>query len=539
MTIRIRRAALLIWISAILLTSGSLALTPATPGRAAAPEAPPGPDRVTPITVDYTAYEWWMATWSKNKVVCSIIVDHEGQPTLGEVYRDCDQTVYNTWKNQKPCVDNVCTGYYLYLVDTRKSQREITVTLPPPEVWLSLEDCSAVTRAGTTICESTPILILQGEEPLPNEHILRIEGTMDGRAFTCDPTCKLRLAPTDDNGVRLQFWAWSSYGDSSEEFTAQVRVALADEENPDQQSWYVDVLSSQWKGVHIASCSETWDSFPPVGGPPDWLSTPQDPADLNSDIPYNYLSANLILQGVVDASGCPDGGLLPDGGANECGQEAARSAVDEWQNQFDTLILNTSEETGVPAQLLKNLFARESQFWPGVFKAGSDAGLGQLTENGADTALLWNPSFFGQYCPLVLSSKACSKGYLHLKAADQQLLRQALVGSVNATCENCPLGIDLSQANFSVSVFAHTLLANCEQTGQVIYNVLRQSPGDVASYEDLWKFTLVNYNAGPGCLTLAVDDTWSAEHVLTWDALSSHLTTVCAPARDYVNDISQ
>jgi hypothetical protein len=539
MTTRTRRATLLIWILAILLTSGSLALLPATSIRAEAPAAPPGPDRVTPITVDYTAYEWWMATWSKNKVVCSIIVDHEGQPTLGEIYRDCDQTVYNAWKKQKPCVDNVCTGYYLYLVDTRKSQREITVMLPPAEVWLSLEGCSSVSRSGTNICEVVPTLVLQGEEPLPNEHILRIEGTMDGKSFTCDPTCKLRLAPTDDNGVRLEFWAWSSYGDTSVAYTAQVRVAMVSEDNPDQFSWYVDVLSSQWKGVHIASCSETWDSFPPVGGPPDWLSTPKDASELNSDIPYNYLSANLILQGVVDASGCPDGGLLPDGGANECGQEAARAAVDEWQNQFDTLILNTSEDTGVPAQLLKNLFARESQFWPGVFKASPDAGLGQLTENGADTALLWNPSFYSQYCPLVLSSKACSKGYLHLKTEDQQLLRQALVSSVNATCENCPLGIDLSQANFSVNVFAHTLLANCEQAGQVIYNVLGQSPGDVASYEDLWKFTLVNYNAGPGCLALAVDDTWAAEHVLTWDALSSHLTEVCAPAKDYVNDISK
>ncbi len=526
-------------IIALLLSLGSLVFFPATPGRAAEAALPPGPDRVTPISVDYTAYEWWMATWKKNRFVCSIIVDHEGQPTLGEVYRDCGGDIYNAWKKQQPCIDNVCTGYYLYLVEARQSQREIDVTLPPAEVWLSLEDCTAISRSGTNICESDPILVLQGQEPLPNERILRVEGTMDGKPFTCDPTCKLSLAATDDNGVELKFWAWSSYGDTSPVFSAQVRVALADEDNPDQLSWYVDVLSGQWKGVHIASCSATWDSFPPVGGPPDWLSTPKDASGLNSDIPYNYLSANLILQGAVDASGCPDGGLLPDGGANECGQEAARAAVEEWQNQFDALILNTSEETGVPAQLLKNLFARESQFWPGVYKASTDAGLGQLTENGADTTLLWNPSFYSQYCPLVLSSEACSKGYLHLKDEDQQLLRQALVRAVNAACENCPLGIDLSQADFSVSVFAHTLLASCEQTGQVIYNVIRQSPGEVASYEDLWKFTLVNYNAGAGCLTLAVNDTWNAEHELTWDALSSHFTDVCAPAKDYVNDISQ
>ena len=242
----------------------------------------------------------------------------------------------------------------------------------------------------------------------------------------------------------------------------------------------------------------------------------QDPAELSSDIPYNYLSANLILQGVVDASGCPDGGWSSDGTVNQCGLEAARPQVNAWQNQFDSLIINTSHDTGVPAQLLKNLFARESQFWPGVFKASHDAGLGQLTDNGADTALLWNPTFFSQYCPLILPSQTCSTGYVHLKASNQALLRGALVGSVNASCQDCPLGIDLSQADFSVGVFARTLLAECQQTAQVVLNNVpsssTQTAGDFASYEDLWKFTLVNYNAGAGCLGLAVNQTWTAEH---------------------------
>ena len=90
-----------------------------------------------------------------------------------------------------------------------------------------------------------------------------------------------------------------------------------------------------------------------------------------------------------------------------------------------------------------------------------------------------------------------------------------------------------------IGVFAHTLLASCEQTGQVVYNTVGQQPADVATYEDMWKFTLVNYNAGPGCLSLALNDAWSAEKTLTWDAVSSHFTDVCEPARDYVNDISQ
>ncbi|HEY9153262.1 MAG TPA: hypothetical protein VIN60_10285 [Anaerolineales bacterium] len=531
---------------AILLVLGSLALLPATSSRAAPSKVPPGPDRVTTITVKYTAYTWWMATWNKNQIVCSLIVDHEGQPTLGEVYTNCDPTIYYTWKGQPPCSgtpQRECAGYYLYLAKVEQSQKEVTVKLPPPEVWLSLAGCETVSRSGTNICETIPQLVLKGEEPLPNEHIVRIEGTMDGTPFSCSADCPLQLAPTKDKGVNLQFWAWSSYGDSSEVFNAQVRVATADAGNPDQSSFYVDVLSTQWQGVHPATCAATWKAFPPVGGPPDWLSTPQDPAELSSDIPFNYLSANLILQGAVDASGCPDGGWSSDGTVNQCGLEQARPAVDAWQNQFDSLILNTSHDTGVPAQLLKNLFARESQFWPGVFRASQDAGLGQLTNNGADTALLWNPSFYSQYCPLVLSSDTCSKGYVHLKAGDQELLRQALVSSVNAACPNCPLGIDLSQANFSVGVFARTLLAECEQTAQVILNNVpsssTQSAGDFASYEDLWKFTLVNYNAGAGCLGLAVNETWTTEHKLTWDAMSSHFTDVCAPAKNYVNDISK
>ena len=208
-----------------------------------------------------------------------------------------------------------------------------------------------------------------------------------------------------------------------------------------------------------------------MGGTPSWLSTPVHHEDLASDIPYTYLAANLIIQGAVDARACPDGGLLPGGGVNACGLEAARPAVNTWQDQFDGLILDASQKTGVPAHLLKNLFARESQFWPGVLRTLGDLGLGQLTENGADTTLIWNPSFFAQFCPLVLSGEACGKGYLHLKPYEQLLLRQALVGSVNATCADCPLGLDLGEANFSVTVFAHTMVANCEQAGRVVRNI--------------------------------------------------------------------
>jgi len=145
------------------------------------------------------------------------------------------------------------------------------------------------------------------------------------------------------------------------------------------------------------------DTFPPVGGPPEWLTTPSDVSGLQSNRSYAYLAAQLIKQGLVLADKCSRNGLFSDNSASACGMDAARPMVLTWQNRFDDLILQTAEDTGVPARLLKNLFARESQFWPSIIDDDDEVGLGQLTEDGADTALLWNPAFYKEFCPLVLS----------------------------------------------------------------------------------------------------------------------------------------
>jgi hypothetical protein len=463
----------------------------------------------------------------------------------GEVYRDCGTTIYNKWITQPACKLNdvsTCDGYYALLIDTEAKEKEIAMQLPAANAWISIEDCEPVYSTSTNICETKPTLVIMGQEPLPNETIIRIEGTYDGQPFSCDQTdtCKFRIPETGDDGVTVEFWAYSTYGDSSLVYDAQVRVKQVDEGDPDQLYWYVDVLSSQWQGDISATCAETWGVFPPVGGAPEWLSTPTQSEDLSSDIPYTYLAANLILQGVVDAGSCPDGGITPGSVVNQCGMEKSRDAVREWQNQFDGLIFETAMETSVPAFLLKNLFARESQFWPGIFQAAADIGFGQLTENGADTALFWNRSFFNQFCPLVMDSEACGLGYANLDEEQQVELRRALVGSVNAACEECPLGLDLSQADFSVGVFAHTLIANCEQTAQVIYNYTGSLTSNAASYEDLWKFTLVNYNAGGGCLAEAVSLAQGISGLpLTWESVAPHLTGACSGAVGYVDDISK
>jgi len=513
-------------------------------GAAAPSYLPPGPDRFSVITVEYTKYFWWMLEWDgTGDVICKLEVDHDGLPTPGDVYVDCGEDLYDSWVEQQPCLEidtTRCRGFYMVKIGSEPASKEISTKLAPPVVQVSLENCDPVYTSSTNICETEPILVLTGLEPIPGYTITGIEGLYETQQFNCGPICRLRLPLSDEDGFTLQFWAYSSYGDSSEIFDAFVRVAQRNEGDPDQSFWYVDVLSDQWAGVPLASCVRDWGILPPIGGPPEWISTPTQSERLGTDIPYNYLAANLIATGAVDASSCADNGLLPDGGASACGMEVARPAVTAWQNQFDDLILNVAKDSGVPAHLLKNLFAKESQFWPGTTPK-SDIGLGQLTEHGADTTLMWNIPFFNQFCPLVRDSSECRNGYLGLDDEQRQYMRLALIDAVNANCENCPLGIDLDRAKFSITVFAQTLLANCGQASQVVWNYNgSKTPGELGiTYEDMWKFTLANYNAGGGCLANAFEDASTESAPLTWEGITPYFPPACEGAVRYVNEISR
>ncbi len=504
----------------------------------AADPPPPGPDRYAVVDENYTRYIWWLVPWSGSQAACQVEIEHEGLPSGAEIYADCGQSLYDKWIATQPCAASSsdsqnCSGYYLHFVTAETATRPAAHVLPPPVVWVSLDGC--IPYASSHRCTNLPTLILTGEEPLAGYSILRLEGQIDGKPFVCTPACQVDLAPTDEDGLQIKFWAYSSYGDSSQVFQARVRVRksglLAD------KSWYVDVLSSQWRGAPMAPCALTWNQFPPVGGLTGWLSSPDTPAELATSIPYEYLAGNLIRSGAVDASTCPDGGLLENGYASACGLETSRSAVNEWQNRFDGLIFAAAQQAGIPAQLLKNIFSRESQFWPGITPQRPEAGLGQLTENGADTALLWNRPFFEQFCPSVLEESACRRGYAHLEEEQRARLRAALVQSVDAFCADCPLGINLAEAESSIKIFAETLLANCSQAGMVL-DLNYPNPNPAPSYEDLWRFTLVNYNAGPGCLGLAVDATARYGEPLDWAHVSTHFTPVCSGTIDYVNDIT-
>lgn len=506
--------------------------------------------RKTIIKVEYTAHEWWLVRWADNDIACRFLSDHEGWPTNDEVETWCGKDLYKEWLATDPCEVaeeggdvSQCPGLYMNYFQAFPKEKELEVELPLPNVWLALSGCELLPPENT--CNSLPNLMFIAEEPLANEAIIRIQGFIDGEPFSCPgEVCTIPLKPTGSNGVQVEFWADSSFGDSSEHFTGLVRVQpWGDFMSPEaafdsQPLYYVDVLSSQWRGAQPASCTETWQVFPDVGGPPPWLLTPQYADELYTTVSFYYLAGMLISEGQVDAGLCPDEGLRDDLIANECGVQAAYDQVVEWQNLFDEEIFKAAIETGVPAQLLKNVFSRESQFWPGIYQSYREAGFGQLTENGADTVLLWNPSFFSQFCPLVLGQDRCDLGFGNISEDEQAMLRGALVRKVNSSCPECPVGIDLSQANFSVHIFAEGMLANCEQVGRILTNVTNKTPGEVSNFEDLWRFTLVNYNAGPGCLIDAVRTAYSRDRKLTWETVSSRLSDGCRGSVSYVEDIS-
>ncbi len=534
------------WVAVALFLISASTIVFGIRGVSAAGKQPSGPDRFAVILQNYTSFEWWLTSYGDNKIDCSIVIDHDGLPTGGEIFDTCGQDIYNQWILTAPCSSKgECDGFYLQLAKAEPAQRKVAVKQPPPEVWVTLEGCEPY--KSTFRCDALPTLVLTGEEPLDGEHITGLEGDADGKPFTCDAVCRVDLVVTNDSGLNLEFWANSSYGDSSDIFQARVRVARS--ADPSDQYLYVDVLSTQWRGDTLAGCSQIWNKFPTVGGEPEWLTTPQRPEDLATSVSYEYLAANLIKYGVADASSCSDGGLQANGLASVCGLESSRPAVNDWQNQFDDLIFSAAQQTGVPAPLLKRIFARESQFWPGHADDHPEAGLGQMTDGGADTVFTWNPSFYEQFCPSVLDQSVCkTKIYplpeagwegIGLAETERSILRNALVNSVDAICPECSMGIDLTKADSSVAVFAQTMVASCMQAGKVLDMNYNSAPSDVATFEDLWRFTLVDYNAGPGCLGLAVDLTNTNGEPLDWEHLSSHLTPACQGALNYVNEISR
>jgi len=232
----------------------------------------------------------------------------------------------------------------------------------------------------------------------------------------------------------------------------------------------------------------------------------------------------------VNASACERGGLESNGAANVCGMELARPYVNEWQNRFDAEILQVANSTGVPAQLMKNIFSRESQFWPGRW-GEYHFGLGHLTYFGAHTTLYWRPTLYKEICSVA--------GQCGDEIGSQEI--NYYLNLMDAYCPTCENKIDLPKAQRSITYLAEALYAHCEQTARIVYNASKMTPGAVVDYATIWKLTLMDYNVGPTCVFDSVSAAYkfTKSGVTWWDVSYFTGDSQCQRGIYYANQITE
>lgn len=504
------------------------------------------PDRKYSITTPYTEYEWWMIRWSDKEILCKFFIDHPGQPTPNEVYYGCGQEDYQFWEETSPCgkshtsESSSCKGSYLYQADSALREKTVELNLPGAEAWITIENC--LPEDLKQYCGEIPYLLITGYEPLPNEQITSIQGKLDGIPFFCEgKTCEVDLRPTSDHGVIIEFWANSSFGDTSPTYTGRLRLQSSSKKSTNlPDGWKIELISERWKEGNLRECAERWKALPAPGALPTWLSIPSDPEHLSTEQSLAYLAGKLIINNLAHPGSCPNYGLLENGYASPCGLEEVKEEVIQWQNSFDTLIYQAARDISLPPVLLKRIFAQESQFWPETVEVYyQEYGFGHLTNLGADVTLLWNQDFYQQFCPLVISRETCRVGYVNLVPETQALLRGALLAQTTFNITTIAPEIEIDQARQNILLFAQTVLASCNQVGHMIEITTETLPGLAASYEDLWRITLANYYGGAGCVANAVQAAQDAGHPLTWEHIAAGLETNCPPAVDYVESITR
>ena len=299
--------------------------------------------------------------------------------------------------------------------------------------------------------------------------------------------------------------------------------------------------SSHQADIKDITCAKIWNAYPQGGyAIPDWLYTPSKAADLQTNEPYSYLAGKLLQTGLATAPDCPYNGLLPTGFSSQCGLEAIRSEVNSWQNQFDEGIYNSAIKNAVPARLLKNIFAQESQFWLGQSDDNQHFGLGQITEGGLDPLFLAYPEYYQLVCSDVLSTDTCKSKYAELANQNKGLIRGYFLRNViDTSCPECPKKFNEKKAADTIDIFARLVIANCEQVGRVIVDITERKPGTISTYDDLWRYTMVNYNAGSGCVSGAIEKTVQLNEPLDWQHVSDNMSSRCSTALDYVEKVSR
>jgi hypothetical protein len=366
---------------------------------------------------------------------------------------------------------------------------------------------------------ATPYVVLTAFASIPRTGSVTIRGFVNSEEFICTASpCAIQLPFSS----RLVFRAYADTGETSDEVIATVTVT----ERLD--AFYVNIDTVNQFTFFTDSCSREWGVQDEVNA--SWDNFVQFPYQINTKKTLYLLATQLLLNGIVDASDCPYGGLSVGlDWPTACGLERATDKMIEWQNQYDGYIWLASRDHGIPPKVLKTLIEYESQFWPGNSRFYLDEfGLGQINQLGVDVLLRRDPTLYQRVCPSVLFD--CTRPYPSLEPGQQALIRGALISLMDASCANCQYGLDLDRAKESISLIAMLLKANCQQVDAIVAGNVTD-----ASYEDLWRFTLSSYHNGVSCFQDAVNETKKAGLPVTWENVQKELK--CRGGPEYVNGL--
>jgi len=377
---------------------------------------------------------------------------------------------------------------------------------------------------------ANPYVTLIAFSSVPRTGSVVIRGFINADEFICpESPCVVYL----QSSARLIFRAYADTGETSDEVIATVSVVQ------DINGWIVTIDAVSQFTTFTDSCSVAWGLQDEENA--TWDNFVQFPYQLNTDKTLHTLTAKLIVNGVVDASDCPSGGISagqdwPTG----CGLEKARGAMIAWQNQFDEYIWLASRDHGIPPKILKTLIEYESQFWPGNGRFYVDEiGLAQINQLGVDVLLRRDPTYYQRVCASVQSD--CTRPYASLEPDQQRLVRGAVMSSIDAECPTCQYGVDLDKAKQSIDLIASLLQANCQQMDSIMEQAIKPDedadaatatavvatlaaggtkPG--ATYEDLWRFTMYSYHSGSNCFREAYIELRKSGAEVNWENFEEH-----------------
>ncbi|MDO9086898.1 MAG: hypothetical protein Q7U53_11900 [Anaerolineaceae bacterium] len=478
--------------------------------------------RVTIKTRETLANHWRFSRWNDSVTVCDIYVTHDNYPSGDDILAYCGEKIYLTWLSTPACEDalfgrdaSLCDGIYIGYLGKNLYEVKETVELPQVKIRVETVNCEP---GGW--CNERVIMKFIGEEPLADHKIIKMHVRIGATEKKCDAAdCELRMPITNDQGVEVEYWAISDFGDESEHATFRLRNV------PDKDETYRFDLIGAGIDSRTPAGSELWNLFPILNHPAGIVfERPFSIDNLRTKNRFLYLAGKLILSGVVDGRTCSGFGLLDNNTANPCGERLASSKVLEWQNQYDQDIFTASIKNNIPARLLKGIIAQETQFWPHP-ASPQEFGLGRITENGADMLLNWNIPVYLEDCLSLYSAENCSAGYSNLDPSEQSMLRGLVISDVGTDKE--------------LDLLAATLFSSSKQVNQMVKNITGKPVSEVSTYEDMWLITVANYHGGSGCVGTAMQTAWANGDDMLWEYIYPNLLGDCMGAAGYVESVLQ